>query len=90
MESLQVFKNAIINFKGKKMATLKCSKCGKTFNKWFVRSYAEAGLTGLRCGLGFKYIIPIWLFVVKVYTKCPYCGKVTWMDVLGPFDKNEK
>jgi len=63
------------------MSTLQCTKCGKTFKKWFVKNYAYVGM---RSGAGLAYVMVVWPFILRVYTKCPNCGEVTWIKVLRP------
>ncbi|MEF3245381.1 MAG: hypothetical protein K6343_05315 [Caldisericaceae bacterium] len=63
------------------MATLRCTKCGKTFKSWFVKNYAHVGL---KSGAGLSWTLVVWPFTLRVYAKCPNCGEITWMEVLKP------
>jgi len=39
------------------VAKLKCSKCGKAFDKKAVADYGAAGVTGARVGVGYDLLV---------------------------------
>jgi len=67
------------------MARLKCSKCGKTFDKKAIVDYGTAGVTGAKVGVG--YALPVWPFVMRVYATCPMGNEKGWLKVLPPWSK---
>jgi hypothetical protein len=67
------------------MARLKCSKCGKTFDKKAAIDYDAAGVSG--AGVGVIYSIPVWPFTMRVYATCPVCSEKGWLTILPPWNK---
>jgi len=66
------------------MATMECTKCGKTFERKIVMTYGGAyGWGGFGIG-AFGLIIPFWPLVLKVNTRRPICDKLAWVKVLKP------
>jgi len=61
--------------------------CGNVFDRNALASYSVAGVGGLN--LGFSWIAPIiWPFVLRVYARCPNCGRTAWIKVLKPWSKS--
>jgi DNA-directed RNA polymerase subunit RPC12/RpoP len=67
------------------ISRLKCSKCGKTFEKKAVTDYAIAGVAGARAGVGYSSLL--WPFTMRVYATCPSCNEKCWLNVLPPWKK---
>jgi hypothetical protein len=65
---------------------LKCSNCGKTFDKKALVSFGSVGATG--AGLGVRYGVLLWPFTLRVYAKCPLCEQTGWIRVLPPWSKS--
>ena len=68
------------------MARLKCSNCGKTFDKKAIVQYGSARVTG--AGVGVGYSLPIWPFALRIYAQCPVCKKMGWLKVLPPWNRS--
>lgn len=68
------------------VAKLKCSKCGRTFDKKAITDYGAAGATGARVGVGYAFLV--WPFTMRVYATCPICNEKGWLNVLPPWKKD--
>jgi len=67
------------------VAKLKCSKCGKVFDKKATMIYGVVGVTGARVGVGYGFLM--WPFTMRVYATCPMCKEKGWLKVLPPWKK---
>jgi ribosomal protein L37AE/L43A len=64
---------------------LRCSKCGKVFDKKAITDYDAAGVTGARVGV--RYDLLMWPFTMRAYATCPICNEKGWLKVLPPWKK---
>jgi hypothetical protein len=68
------------------VAKLKCSNCGKVFDKDAVVEHGSVGVTG--AGVGIRYSLPIWPLTLRIYAKSPICKKPVWLKVLPPWSRS--